>query len=474
MKNFVLVLVLAFSSTGWTLDLEEYLKVVLQKNSQLKALELSKQASRNKRLAADIGYSPLLTLSGSYLSDKKQPSFIGNTETIATKYSLGLSKKFKTGTSIKVFSDLSETQNKDIPTPTYAALLGQYSSGDLGVSITQSLNKDRFGQASFLKSEQDDLIVRLEEQVIDLQIKQYMLEAELAYWDYLYLLNEKKLREASLERAEKIEKWVSRRSFDGIADKSDLMNAKALSATRNLQLIMSKDELNAVSKRLKDFLELDDSDPLPELVGQIERKRGLPLLDQKATQILRRDAYIAWLESRLSAKAVEAVEEDLKSDLSLAASYNTNSYQSQGKIGDATNGITNTSTPTTSVSLVWTYMFDNEAKKSAGQRARQESLASEAKSKKKRTDSLSAQEELVRRYQEMSLKVDTAEQISNFQKERAKVEQDKYSKGRSITSQVIMSEQDAAEAELTLIKLKVEQRKMEAQTHLFLNVEENL
>ena len=51
---------------------------------------------------------------------------------------------------------------------------------------------------------------------------------------------------------------------------------------------------------------------------------------------------------------------------------------------------------------------------------------------------------------------------------RALVEKDKLSKGRTITSEAITAEQDAAETALTLMKLRTEQRKLESQAKLFI------
>lgn len=86
--------------------------------------------------------------------------------------------------------------------------------------------------------------------------------------------------------------------------------------------------------------------------------------------------------------------------------------------------------------------------------------------------SLSVWEELNRRYKEFSNKIEALSKVAEFQRERAKAEQDKLAKGRSITSQVITSEQESSESELTLIKLKAEQRKLESQGLLFTEIKD--
>ena len=68
--------------------------------------------------------------------------------------------------------------------------------------------------------------------------------------------------------------------------------------------------------------------------------------------------------------------------------------------------------------------------------------------------------------------VKTLEKIANYQRERAKAEQDKFSKGRTITASVVTAETDSAEAEVRFLKAKSGLRKLEASTLLFTTVQE--
>ena len=49
----------------------------------------------------------------------------------------------------------------------------------------------------------------------------------------------------------RIESWVRRRVSDGIGDRADLLNAQALVATRELQLMNTKDEWVANLKQIR-------------------------------------------------------------------------------------------------------------------------------------------------------------------------------------------------------------------------------
>ena len=72
----------------------------------------------------------------------------------------------------------------------------------------------------------------------------------------------------------------------------------------------------------------------------------------------------------------------------------------------------------------------------------------------------------------MSLQnVKTLEKIAQYQRERAKAEQDKFSKGRTITANVVTAETDSAEAEVKFLKAKSGLRKLEASALMFMPVE---
>ncbi len=463
----------AYSANKDSMDLEQFIDKVQAKNKNFQMSQTLKEAASDKKLAGDISLVPVLNLKGSYLSDKKQPTFTGGSETITKNYSLGVAKKFSSGTQVRVFSDLYESTGKDMTNPSFAAIFGQYASGSLGISLSQSLWKDAFGRGTRIRQKKDQEIFKLETAVAELQMRQTLAESETVFWDLVYSQQEQKIRETSLQRAKRIESWVARRFRDGIGDRADLMNARALMAARQMQLLVFEDEYLATQQKAKDVIELSTAEKLPIFSAPLEKVR--PLQSSTKTQkMMRLDLYISILEARAKSVGMLEAEDNMRSDLLLSASYNTNSYEQQGTIADAPKNITKTQTPTTAVSLSWTYLFDTDVKDAALNQIKKEAYAAQLKSERKMIESESSWNEYVRRHAELSKKIEAAKQIAEFQMERAKAEQDKLSKGRSITSQVISSEQDAAEAELSLSKLRSEQRKLESQSRLFVGLDENL
>lgn len=470
LEIWILGFSLALAPTAHAMDLKTFLQEVASKHRGLEALRLSREGAEDRRLAGDLVLTPTLSLKGGYLSDKKQPNQLGATELLANEYSAALAKRFSSGTSVSLTARSGGYENVGVPAA-YAAY-GKFSQGALGINISQSLWKDFFGRSTGLRHERENAAAEAEKSGYDLQARQILFDAEAAFWDALYLNMELQLRRTSLERARRIETWIGRRVGDGISDRADLLSAKALAASRQLQLIATEDELAASQRRLRDFLETDPSQPLPPLEGDLSQRRTPEQLLTGEGTVTRLDVWLAAQESKARAAGALEAEDSVRADLVLSGGYNTNSYEPNGTASDAARTWNKTDTPTTQVGVSWVYMFDTDAKNSVVGSARKEAMAAKLRSERKSREGETAWVEMNRRHGELSKRIDSADQIRRLQSDRAKAEQDKYGKGRSITSNVINSEQDAAEADLTFMRLQAEQRKLEAQTRLFIRVKE--
>jgi outer membrane protein TolC len=301
-----------------------------------------------------------------------------------------------------------------------------------------------------------------------------LVESEKSFWDFIYLQEELKLRQANLDRAQRILTWVQRRVNDGISDRADLLNAKALLINRKFQLQTSQDDLKTAQQKIIDVLEIKDSSQLPTLEGSIHQVRNSQYYIGGQGHVVTIEAYAKSLEAKALNLVSEEVRDGLKSDIVLSGSYSSNPYKPDGSLDYVSSNLTNFDKPTTAVSLTWVYLFDTSVKSAQASQARKQALSGQLKNERALLESESQWKEFKRHYNELNQKILTAQEISQIQTERAKAEQDKFTKGRSITQYVITAEQDAAEAELNLTKLKAEQRKLEAQGRFFISIKENL
>ena len=189
-------------------------------------------------------------------------------------------------------------------------------------------------------------------------------------------------------------------------------------------------------------------------------------------KVVRLDSWLASLDAKVRAISAEEAAEAVKADLNLSGSYNTNSFTPGGVASDGTTDLNKTDHPTTQVALTWTYLFDTDVKDASQKSVRKAAEAAKLVAERKALEGETAWNELNRRYSELGRRIKSASIVQQIQSDRAKAQADKLARGRSVTSDVINSEQDAAEAALQLTKMQAEQRKLEAQSRLFVTVKE--
>jgi outer membrane protein TolC len=469
--KYVLLLSFFFFRLGASaMSLEDFLLEVQKRNKAFQALSISQEAADDRRESGDIGLSPILTMAGGYLSDEKQPQTIG-TKTVSHQYSLGLAKEFSSGTQASFSSNVQQVQINNAP-PGSPAFLSDYSTGSLGIALSQSLWKNGFGSGTRLRQQRQVAAADLEKQSYSLQQRQILVDAETSYWNYLYQQEELKARQESMERAKKIETWLKRRFKDGIADKADYLNALALTASRDLLLASARDQLTAAEENIRVLLEMDTKEVLPGFSSDFKKARDIrALVGGESGQVVRLDAYVASLEARTKNLGAKEAADSLRPDLVFQGSYGSNS-NIQKTTTEALNKINNLDIPTLQLGLKFTYIFDTNAKISQETLYRKEALAAQLKSERKKIEGESSWTELQRRYGEMLKQIELADRISQLQASRAKEQALKLSRGRAVTSDVINSEEDASTSLLTLNRLRAEARKMEAQTRLFVRMSE--
>lgn len=474
MKNLKYSLLFGLIFTHITVSamtLEEFLGEVKKRNKEFQSLDVSTEAAEDRREAGDIGLSPVLTLAGGYLSDEAQPQASLGTKLQSEQYSATLAKEFSTGTKAALSANVQHNKTDGLPAG-YPAYLSDYSAGSLGIALSQSLWKNAFGSGTRLRQQREASAATLEKQGYNLQQRQILVDAESAYWAYLLQQDELQAREDSLERAKRIETWLKRRYSDGIADKADYLNAQALTASRELLLTSIRDQVVAAEKNIRLLLEMDDKEKLPALTSDFKKARDIRgLVGTGGARIVRLDAYLASLEAKTRNLGAQEAKDALKPDLVLEGAYNSNS-NIQDSTSEALGKINNLDTPTSKIGLKFIYMFDTDAKVSQIDLARKEALAAQLKSERKMIESETSWSELQRRYDEMLKQITIAEKISQLNVSRAKEQSLKLSRGRAVTSDVITSEEDAATALLTLNRLRAEARKMEAQSRLFITLNE--
>jgi outer membrane protein TolC len=459
------------SASDQVVTFDGYLESVMRNNQLFESLKLAEESAEQKRVASDFDLSPMLTASIRQLDDRKLQPFGAAAVLDRTKvfdYQFGIAKKWSTGTTTQLSASLAD-QTLRFGNPT----INQFSdipivTSQLGLSLQQSLWKDGFGHLVSIRQEREDQALKMARLSRKLNEAQVLIKAEQAFWDYVYHKEEVRQRKDSLDRAKKIEGWFKNRLNNGLSEDSDLIGSQSLVALRELQLAMAEDSLIAVSRDVKQSLQLPLDSDLPPFTTNLNPQSHPLYAKVRSKEILtlvRLDYLLTKMEADLKSKVVSEVKEQLKPDLLLEAKYNTNSIQNN--TADSLAGITDMSRPTQAIGLKLAWAFGGDAKSAQIKSAQYERQSAEIKAARLKLESDYLMHELYRRYQELDKKIRIAENAARLQSLKAKAEQSKLTKGRAVTSQVIQAEQDASESELTLIKLKAEQLKLLSQFRLF-------
>ena len=200
------------------LPLKEALSMAEANNENLKATDLLTESYELSLEKGDLELSPYLFAKAGQMDDKKpplQPAF-QPIKTEGKQLSLGVAKKFATGTALKV--EAIDQWSRITMTPGSFFSFPTYWTPSLSVSFSQSLWKDAFGRLTRARRTRESETSRLQKLAQVLSAKQTLISIEQAYWSHVYALEDLRLKKDSLARAEKIAAWMSRRVTNGLAD----------------------------------------------------------------------------------------------------------------------------------------------------------------------------------------------------------------------------------------------------------------
>jgi outer membrane protein TolC len=443
-------------------DLDTYLNHVSENNALVKAAHLQKEAATLKKHQGDLQeLSPFLAGEGAYLNDSQETQMPAQqgTRTRVKAYSLGVSKKFSTGTTVSLGWGQTHT---DITGTTFMTPNWE-SKYTLGVS--QSLWKDGFGRAVGLRHEREEAQERVAVLSAELQARQALIDAESAYWDLTVQILDRQEKADALKRAEKIAAWTKRRLDSGIGDRADRLQVESLIASRRLAQIGGEDSFEAARKRVVDALGTDDvqiADVKPEVLTQ-ERT----LKSEGEGEPRRLDIWIQDYAAKISDTAARETDEMMKPDLSLQGVYGANARDA--KIGTSSSDAFASDTDMYRVGLKFSMSLDFGLKSDLRAAAAAESKAARLKSDKISRDAATSWAELVRRHHEISASIQAMETLVKAQEAQLAREQERLSVGRTTTFQVISFEQSVADTRFSLLQLRAQQRKLEAASRLYVS-----
>ena len=450
-------------------SIEDYLGQVTKSNGLYQSADLAKDAAAARKDTGDLVLAPILNATIGYLDDRKEtqiPLLEGN-RTKALTYTLGVSKQFSTGTKASLdLSSASATLYGMGQIPGFETPPNQ-NTETLTFSLSQSLWKDFFGRSTRLRHEREDKVYQLQNKSETLKARKVLVDAETAYWNYLYKVAEVDARKAALDRAKVIYQWHASRHANGLSNDSDILQAEALRTQREIQVDQSLDDLKAATESVRVAAHIDGAQQIWVDVQDLAKQRDLMTMvgAKGGDKVVRMDSELNQLDfetkSVASLETQESLRPDLNFDLKLASSgldpTTSSAYSDVAKVNH----------PTLYTGLRFSLNLDQGLMGRARTAAAKDAEAANLIYQQGARESDSSWLELQRRYKELNRRIEVVTKLSEIQRRKSDSENRRMKNGRSTTFAVVQFEQDFADANLLLLQLESEARKIEAQAKMF-------
>lgn len=159
---------------------------ILQKNPDAKLAELNAQTSFAKYSQSLGVYDFKLSGSVKWTKDRAQSFPATDQDNIEDKtvyYSLGVEKKFSTGTKVDLKYEENQLDSRLSSAAITAGRFSRYANNIFGFELRQSLVQDAFGYASRLEIEVNQAEVENAKNSRDENLEKVLLDSMSSYWD---------------------------------------------------------------------------------------------------------------------------------------------------------------------------------------------------------------------------------------------------------------------------------------------------
>ena len=219
----------------------------------------------------DLVLAPQAQLSVTrYNEQREQTGFLFKDHTSTVSGSV--SKPFSTGTKLTFTPSLEIAH---IARSNGTVNVGPLNTFDYQFALTQNLWQDFFGRSTDLRWRRESAD-RKAQLATALQAQaQMQADFETAYWTWAMAIRERDLRRKNVTRGEEILRWTKDRYRRAAADGTDLVQAEALLANRQLQLLTVEQSLVQAGNRLAKYVRDLSWQPDPDEIGV---ERALPTM----------------------------------------------------------------------------------------------------------------------------------------------------------------------------------------------------
>jgi outer membrane protein TolC len=451
-------LVMQSAQAGERLTLDRFLQQVRSRNQGVQASQLIAEGSAQRADEAELQLAPTFFATGQVSHDAQPPRFPGlNYERLdSTGYQIGVSKLFGFGLSAKLSYQLSDFNYVGLP-------FGLKYEGRPALELTQSFWRNGFGAEVRAGQELARASALAQSYGQRFQTKVALAQAESLYWRLALARENVGIQKDALDRAQKIYDWNARRARLQLADRSDLLQAQAALEVRKLQQQAALDEERAAARAFNSARG-EASDQVPDALASLETDliRALSVPERAGP---REDVQAAEQQSLAAAANARLAREKDAPTLDAFATLALNSQDPSR--GTALSESFRTDRPTTVFGVRFSAPLDLGLLSRSRAGWEKEEAGAQLSFERKRFEADREWTDLSERLRESKSRYELSRAIEAAQKRKLDRERERLNIGRSTTYQVLLFEQDYAQAQLSRIQAQAEVLNLVAQLKLF-------
>jgi outer membrane protein TolC len=375
------------------------------------------------------------------------PAFQG-TETQIKTYSLGVQQSTTFGLDAKFYYRYVDTNIIGV-NPTLFPV-PQFVVSSPVLELNQSLWRNFLGSEVAARQEISAAQVQAQKLTESFNLINLKANAETAFWRLVVARKMVASSQESLERAEKLQAWSTKRSRMSLTDKSDMFQAKATVLARKIDLQTAKDEEKSAALDFNKMRGIEDTVVNEKLdVITAERVAVLAIPEREGVRL---DVKAAAENARAEKASAKLSAEATKPDIQVYAMLSLN-----GRDARANTSIDqswSSQYPMTSVGVKFNMPLSFKLTSKVREGYFLQSKSADLYYQRKSFESEKDWENLVLQFEDSKKRLSLAREMEEAQKQKMEYERVRQSRGRTTTYQVIMFEQDFASAQVARINLE--------------------
>lgn len=435
------------------LSLQDYLNQVCQHNKALSGSYLTAKGAHQRIGEGKLAMRPKLFAEGQYIRNSYNPTWspINGTGNNLQTYQVGVSETTPYGVQGRIYYNY-EHQNINGVSPLINQGLNQTSatSSSPVLEVTVPLARNWAGRETRATAALIDSQARLTHYSEKFKSKLLLAQAESTYWRLAITRAILGIQQSSLKRAITLEQWVSHRSQLRLAETSDTLQAQSAVAAKQLDVQVALNDTFLAARAFNTLRGSCGDEVIENLCSyRLVAPIILPLHSGP-----REDVKALQQQQKIAIANAQLGIEKNKPNLDLFASYAINGNNPDSTVA-ISESFSNTY-PSTAVGLRLSMPLDLACLAKIRHGYQQEIKGAKDQYAQKLFEDQRQWQDLTLKLANAQKRFDLAMQLECLQFKKLQTEKQRLSFGKTTTYQVLMFEQDYANAQVSRLVIQDE------------------